>query len=332
MSIMNRIELLDDRATYLARASGALIGLGVGDAVGDLGRSQEHRALYGLITRLLPEGKSTDDTEFGFLTARALIDAGGEITAHRVAESWRRYIIDNGGMKKRGGRPLYGAVRNIGMGIMPPHSGTDNTLNDDDGAAMRMAPIGIFAAGSPREAARLAAIDASVSHARDGIWAAQAVAVATAIALTGAPPEHVTATARTVIPSDSWLARSWDRAMALCDGATSIRKIWEDLHVRFRAAEHSASAEAIPQAFALYRMTGTSLDDALFWSANFGRDADTICAIVCSLVGAGQGLRVFPDEWIAQVRRADGVCLAFVEREDALVLAEELVDLAIKTG
>jgi ADP-ribosylglycohydrolase len=326
---MNRKELLADRQLYLSRAKGALIGLAVGDAVGDIGRDQEYRKQYGMIVSLYPGAKSTDDTEFGFLTARTLIDCGGDITPDAVWNSWKRNIVDRGGMKKRGGRPLYGAVRNIERGIHPPLSGIDNTMNDDDGAAMRMAPIGIFAAGDVQEAGRLAEIDACVSHHRDGIWAAQAVAAAIAGAMVGMDPVEVVETARKMVPDDSWLGRSLDRALNLCRSAGEMLDIWEELHTEFWAAEHASSAEAIPQALAIYYMAGKDMRRALFWAANFGRDADTIAAVVCALVGASHGVEVFPETWVEQVRRADGVCLGFVEDEDALSLAEELVDLAI---
>jgi len=329
---MKRKELLENKEYYLSHARGALIGLAVGDAVGDLGRDQEYRARYGMVTSLYPGAKSTDDTEFSFLTARTLIDYEGDITPERVWQSWKINIVDRGGMKKRGGRPLYGAVHNIERGIKPPYSGIDNAMNDDDGAAMRMVPIGIFAAGDAEYAARLAAIDASISHDRDGIWAAQAVAAAISVAITGATPEMVVKTARNQIPNDSWLGRSFDRAIDLCRNAEGILDIWEALHVDFWAAEHASSAEAIPQAFALFFMSGRVMREALFWSANFGRDADTIAAVVCALVGASQGVEVFPRQWIEQVRKADGVCLGFVENEDALDLAKLLVDLAIWKG
>ena len=329
---MNRSELLADRPYFLSRAQGALIGLAVGDAAGDLGRSQDYRNKYGMIVSLYPDAKSTDDTEFGFLTARTRLEYHGDITPDTVWDSWKHYIVDRGGMKKRGGRPLYGAVRNIERGIRPPYSGIDNTMNDDDGAAMRMPPIGIFAAGDVALAGRLAEADASVSHNRDGIWAAKAVAAAVAVAITGADRSLVVKAAEEQIPRDSWLGRSFLRAMDLCRKGGSILDIWEALHVDFWASEHSSSAEAIPQVFSIFLLAGGSLKDALFWSANFGRDADTISALVCSLVGASQGLGVFPETWINQVKRADGVCLGFTEEEDALDLASKLVDLAISKG
>ena len=161
---------------------------------------------------------------------------------------------------------LYGAAANLERGIMPPLSGEDNAGNYDDGAAMRITPIGIICAGDPERAAEMAEIDAQVTHYRDGIWAAQAVA---------------------------------------------------------------ASAEAIPQAYALFRLTNGDFRRGLFWGANFGRDADTIGSVVGALSGAKHGLKAIPPDWIEKVRKPSGVCLEFAAREDISAIADELANLIV---
>ena len=93
--------------------------------------------------------KSTDDTEFSLLTAKAIIENQGVLTRETVLAAWKKYILDAGGVQDRGGRPLYGAAANLARGMKPPLSGRDNVMNDDDGAAMRIAPIGIICAGNP---------------------------------------------------------------------------------------------------------------------------------------------------------------------------------------
>jgi len=92
---------------------------------------------------------------------------------------------------------------------------------------------------------------------------------------------------------------------------------------------HSMSAEAIPQVYAIYRMTGGDFRKAMFWACNFGRDADSIAAITGALCGARHGLDVIPDRWVQQVRVASGVSLKFVANEDVLYLAEALIDLVV---
>jgi len=326
----SRIEALADRARIEAKAAGALIGLAVGDAMGDLGRSQEHRARYGIVTNLYPEGKSTDDTEFGVLTARALLDSCGKLTPELTAAAWRKYVLQRGGAKKRAGRPLYGALENLARGIEPPLSGRHNVMNTDDGAAMRACPHGILRVGDPEGAARLASADASVSHDADGIWAAQAIAASVAVAMADGTMEEILAAGRARLPAGSWIDAAMDRAMRICAEKPDIEVAFEDLHTKLWTPEHATAAEAIPQVFAIFRLTRGDPRRGLLWSANFGRDADTISGLVCSLTGSMHGVQAFPEAWIAQVRRPAGVCLEFASSEDLVSLSRELVELAYR--
>lgn len=325
-----RQEVVADRIGYESKAAGAMIGLAIGDAVGDLGRNQEYRDKYGLITRYYTEAKSTDDTEFGVLTARTLIDCEGKITPRKVADAWRKYILDRGGAKKRGGRPLYGAIENLRRGMEPPLSGRFNAMNVDDGAAMRSSPHGIFEAGRPEAAAELAKADACVSHDADGIWAAQAIAASVSGAIAGATAEEIVAFGKKMMPEGSWIAYAMDIAMDICDRKPTIEKAYEDLHVKLWTPEHALAAEAIPQVYAIFRLTGGDPERSLLWSANFGRDADTISGLVCSLAGAMHGLEAFPCEWVENLRKPSGTCLEFTKDEDVVDLAHELVELSCR--
>jgi len=271
--------------------------------------------------------KSTDDTEFAVLTAQTLIDCGGNISLEKVGASWKRYILDEGGARERGGFPLYGAVANLERGIMPPRSGTENVFNDDDGAAMRIAPVGILCAGNPKRAVELAEIDASVSHARDGIWGAQAVAAGVAVAMTGAPLGEVIDAGISCIPDRSWLANAMGRAMEIVDNAASIEDAWDPLHDQLWTAQHAACAEALPQAFAMLRLTEGDFRQGMIWAGNFGRDADTIGAIVGAIAGAMGGEPAIPTHWIDKIDSPAGVCLRFAAQRSMRQLADDLVAL-----
>ena len=107
------------------------------------------------VSSLYEGAKSTDDTEFAVLTAQTLLDCGGNLTTEALLAFWEKHILDQGGLFDRGGRPLYGAVENLRRGILPPLSGQDNVLNNDDGAAMRIAPIGSDFRVDPRAMAKL---------------------------------------------------------------------------------------------------------------------------------------------------------------------------------
>jgi len=328
---MSRKELLAKRELYESKARGCLAGLGVGDALGDTGRNQEYRARYGVIANMYADAKSTDDTEFGILTACCLIDNGGKIDNDAVLKAWKKYILDRGGAKKRAGRPLYGAIENIGRGMTPPESGRYNVFNTDDGAAMRISPVGIFRAGDPEGAAKIAAIDACISHDKDGIWAAQAIAASIAVAMADGTVDEIIKAGLKVLPEGSWMARSMGIAMRICDEKPDIEVAFEDLHTKLWTPEHATAAEAIPQVYAIFRLTGGDFRRGLLWSANFGRDADTICGLVCSLAGTLHGIDAIPSAWVRQIRHASGVCLDFSTGYDLLDLADQLVALSYRS-
>ncbi len=320
--------LMNSSHELLNRATGCLLGLAVGDAMGDLGRSDQHRQRYGIITQMVEGAKSTDDTEFAILTAQTLIDWRGELTLSRVAESWRKYILGQGGMGDRGGKPLYGSVANLARGMEPPQTGIDNPQNDDDGAAMRIAPVGIICPGNPTRAAQISGIEAQVSHARDGIWAAQAIAASIAVALDTASPQEIVMSGVEQVPADSWLGRSLERTLAICRKHPAIEDAWEPLHNDLWNPIHSMAAEAIPQAYAIFLLTGGDFRKGMFWACNFGRDADTIAAMVGAMSGAIHGCDVIPQDWVSKVRRPAGVCLKFAAQRDIVEITQQLLEVA----
>jgi len=333
MSIRQEIETEFKTASeieFADRAVAAMIALGVGDAAGDLGRDDAVRQKYGILTTLLPEGKSTDDTEFTVLSARSILDCPGEYTADFVAQTWRNLVLSDGGARERGGMPLYGALSNLSRGVNPPLSGQDNVFNVDDGAAMRSVPFGIIGYGDTKKAARMAAIDASVSHDRDGIWAAQAIAASTAVALKGGTVDQVIDAGREYIPEDSWLGRKMEQTFTMLNETDDPDDAYELLHTLLWTPKHSSAPEAIPQIYGLYKLSGGNFKKGFKLSANFGRDADTICALVLALCAAGEGLSSIPEGWIEQVRKPAGVCLRFAAEEDMVDLGKQLAALAMK--
>ena len=116
-------------------------------------------------------------------------------------------------------------------------------------------------------------------------------------------------------------------AMSICERAGTIEKAWEALHTELWTPVHSTAAEAIPQAYAVLRLTNSDFMKAMFWGGNFGRDADTIGAVLGAIAGARHGAAVIPDPWIELVRKPSGVCLRFAANEDVVALAEALAEL-----
>jgi ADP-ribosylglycohydrolase len=120
------------------------------------------------------------------------------------------------------------------------------------------------------------------------------------------------------------------QAMDLVDSIDDPYELYDRLHTDLWAPRHSVSPEAIPQIYALYRMSKGNFRKGFILAANFGRDADTVTALVLALCAAGEGLSVIPDEWVEQVRHPAGVCLSFAKDEDMYDLGVQLADYAIK--
>jgi len=318
-----------DEALLYDRAFGSLIGLAIGDSLGDQARSPENHIAYGITHSLRPDGSwSTDDTEFALLVAHELIACGGELNLEVVVRSWKELVLLQDDLGLKGGESEKGAAANLRRGLLPPFSGSDNSYNDSDGAAMRVAPIGIVCAGDPRRAAELAGIEASISHYRDGIWGAQAVAAGVAVAMAGASVDEIIWTARSFIPDDSWLGRWFDRAMCIVeDSRSDLHKAWIPLHDELWTQYRASSAEALSEAFGLFRLSGGDFVEGVINAANFGRDADTLAAIVGALSGAMHGAGVIPPEWIEIARRPAGRCLRFTANLDIADVAGDLAKL-----
>ncbi len=115
--------------------------------------------------------------------------------------------------------------------------------------------------------------------------------------------------------------------MKICDEEKTIENAWERLHSELWTPSHSASPEAIPQIYSLFRLTEGDFRRGMFWACNFGRDADTLGAVIGAMSGAMHGISVIPPSWVQAVRHPAGVCLKFAAQEDVVELAEQLAKL-----
>jgi len=307
------------------RARGALLGLAVGDALGapaENMKPSEIRARWGRITGYVCENPAgTDDTEYAIFSSLLLARHGSALTPHHVEAAWHKWIADRDEGPFRGaGFSERGTLENLRRGLAAPIS-AQHRHAWSDGLAMRAAPFGVFAAGRPAEAARLAAIDGSVSHEGEGIYGGQAVAAGVAAAMAGAPTVAVIASALAVIPDDSWTARSLRRAVAVAHhGERAVRSAvviggypWTDL-----------APEAVALAFGAYAAADGDFRDAVLTAVNMGRDADTTAAVAGALAGATQGVSAIPPEWGTAITAARGTCLPAMAGRHVLEMADLL--------
>jgi ADP-ribosylglycohydrolase len=328
--MLTRKQLAENPAYCRDKALGCLAGLAIGDSLGDQARSPENHSRYG-ITREFHDtaNQSTDDTEFALLTAVACMEARDDLTPEVLVEMWRCHVLVVPDLGPKAGIPLHGAAENLRRGILPPHSGSDNCDNYDDGAAMRVAPIGVICAGDPARAARWAAADASISHAQDGLWGAQAIAASIAVAMVDGSIDEIIDAGMALIPEDSWLGRWMARSRAICNETGDLKRAWNRLHDELWTAVRCSNPEALAQTYALFRLTEGDFANGVVAAANFGRDADTLAALVGALAGARYGASTIPKDWIEKTRRPSGQCLPFTASLDIVEVASKLADLII---
>ncbi len=323
--MIQREKFVTDRALVKDRAVGSLIGLAIGDSFGDAARMQANRESYGFITDFnVGATWSTDDTEFALLTAKMLIKCKGNLTTDDVVNAWFEDVVVQDEFK-RGGASEVSAAINLRKGLRPPQSGKFSTFHMSDGTAMRIPPVGIICAGDPKRAIELAEIDASISHASDGIWGAQAVAAAVAVAMVDGSFEEIFKAAMDPIPKDSWLYYNMQAAFRIIEKADgNILDCWMPLHDELRASTWATTAEAIPAAFACLALRHEDFRSGLVLAGNFARDADTIEAVAGAILGAKYGLASIPERWVEKVRYPSGTCLQFTKGLDVCAMGEQL--------
>ena len=267
------------RADIERRAQAALLGSAVGDALGATtefmkpGQIRErfgvHREIAGGGWLELAPGQVTDDTEMTLCVARAIAARGGwDLVgiADRFAHWLEGNPVDVGATCRRGIEE-YRAKRQLQV---PP-----NERDAGNGAAMRMAPVALYALGDEEGMARLAVEQARLTH-NHPLSDAACVAVGILIqwGILGYPERKLRAVA------DELAAR----------------------HPQFRFEGYDGGATAyvadtIRTAFDAFFSTG-GFEECLVKTVNRGDDADTTGAIVGAIAGARYGLEEIPSRWL----------------------------------
>ncbi|UQA98040.1 ADP-ribosylglycohydrolase family protein [Streptomyces halobius] len=348
-----------------------MLGLAVGDALGapaENMKPSQIRHRWGRIEGYVEDDPAgTDDTEYAIFSGLLLARHGSALTVAHVETAWHQWIADRDEGPFRGaGFSERGTLENLRRGLAAPIS-AQHRHAWSDGLAMRAAPFGVFAAGRPAEAARLVAIDGTVSHDGEGIYGGRAVAagVATAmVALPQGPPtvprspllprsplgstggtpigpgrtpivdavNTVIAAALSVVPEDSWTARSLRRAVGAAQRSRhdpGITQLGTERAVRSAVVVGGypwtdLAPEAVGLAFGAFAAARGDFTGSVLTAVNMGRDADTTAAVAGALAGALAGAAAIPEPWGAAIGPARGSCLPSMAGYHVLDIAELL--------
>ncbi|MBP2370611.1 ADP-ribosylglycohydrolase family protein [Pseudonocardia parietis] len=310
------------------RALGTLLGLAVGDALGMPTQSMSRKAIaarYGAVDRLLdgaddqpiapklPAGTVTDDTEQALLLARILVAHEGRVPARVFASAlgdWEKEMLLRGSLDLLGPSTRRALTR-LAEGEPPELAGRDGVTN---GAAMRVAPIGIAATG-PRLLDAVVESAVVTHNTAPGIAAAAAVAAAVSTAVSGAGlPAALAAAvdaARAGARRGNWMAGAdvasrLEAAVRLLPGLAPDRLADTVAGV---VGTSVTATESVVAALGLAAALGDDPRDALVTAASLGGDTDTIAAICGAVLGAVHGAAGLPADLVASVRRVNAPLL-----------------------
>jgi ADP-ribosylglycohydrolase len=305
-------------------ARGALYGLAIGDALGMptqmLSRAQIRDRWGSLLTGFepappghpiaagLPAGSVTDDTEQAVLLGRLLVRGQGRIDPRELAQAlvgWEREMAARGSLDLLGPSTKR-AVAAVLAGTPPEEAGA---TGDTNGAAMRIAPVGI-AVDVADPAALVDSVVAASSVTHDtGLALAGAAAVAAAVSagVAGASvPEATVAAgraARLAATRGHWIAGADVAArITWATGLVAGREPDEAAELIYTLVGTSlATQESVPAAFAVLAVVPADPWLACRLAAALGGDCDTIAAMAGAVAGACHGAGAFPAQATAVI-------------------------------
>lgn len=271
----------------LRRARASLLGIAVGDALGD------QLALPARASaRTLPVApwRWTDDTEMACSVLHVL--AGhGRIDADALAESFvAHYDVDRGygpaveAMMRETGR------RGVSLRVLAAETfgGAGSWGN---GAAMRIAPLGAWFAGDPATAAREAVVAAQVTHTHpEGVAGAIATAVAAALAASGAPAGELFEAVLAHTPPGK--VHDGIRLATTIPDAAAV-----DAAAALGNGRQVSAQDTVPLALWLVVRHLDDYPEAVWTAAPVAEDVDTVCAIVGGIVAGRVGSAGIPKDW-----------------------------------
>lgn len=343
-------------STIGIKAKNAMMGLAIGDALG--WPAMYHRSFLlpawtrrlrrdiedgfencGTIGQALPFSLNrdssgfllgpTDDSEWGVFTASLLLENNGTFMPDTLVRKWKELAETQDLL--RGKASVKGALKNLSMGLLPPVTGHDHPACYDDSAVSRAVPIGIMCAGNPDKAAKLANLEASVTNSEDGIYAAQAMAVAIALACSGSSLTEVLDASVRQLPKESWIRRNVDIALSRTAKRSSLVSAVAELSEHIVNREYN-SGTAAPETFAMVlgvlQLTNGDFEQGMTASTLVAKTADSLPAFVGAISGALSDNTVTTPYWDERLSVLHGICIPSYKGKSFLNIVNELALMA----
>lgn len=227
---------------------------------------------------------------------RILIAGGGRYDERVALEAWRDLGDRRAELRLSVGQ--HAALKSIAAGVDPPISGHDNPHHFEDGACFRALALLCVEGHRPLDdVLEIVASDARITHAHDGIWAAQAFAATLRGALDGDDARAAVARARECVPDGSWSAIEVDLALAHASEAAHTFDLIDRLSTRptNHAYDYGNSApETLAIALAILDFTRGEFEPALLAALALPRTAASVAPMIGALCGGLGTVRELP--------------------------------------
>lgn len=280
------------------RASGVLLGLACGDALGrpvEFASGEEITATHGRLSEMVgqgtwnqPAGTITDDTEQALCIARSVAEREAfdpQDVADRFVAWYNTNPFDIGTMTRR-------ALSRLESGEPWDQAGkavweaSPEGQNAGNGSVMRCPPIAVAFAKTPEELVAASRDSSRITHADPRCTEGCAVLNLTIAGLLGdvdRPLRNALETLKPAVPDEL------DGVLRpLVRGATPELKTSGYVVHTLQTALHDG-------------LTAESAEEAIVTAVNRGGDTDTIGAVAGAVAGARFGADALPERWLAAI-------------------------------
>ena len=332
---------------------GCLLGAAAGDAMGAAtetrNREQIEEYFGGYVKKFFtpPEdtfahgcekGQITDDFSIAYLNCCEIVKNGG-VATEDVAKKALLKWYDAPQFSRFAGPTTKAAIHTM-MGQQKKETTFTPAVDNGkgtNGAAMKASPLALFSGGNVDQAIEDTLIMCRVTHNNNvALSGACAVAAATAAAL------KKESKLEDIIKAGVYGAVKGDEAgrrdgKEIC-GPSIAKRIQKAVEIGMTSrgmkeaicgiedyiGSGLMAAEAVPAVFGIIAASGGSALEGIFGAVNIGDDTDTVATMVGGILGAWEGAKAFPEEYLTIIHEHNPI--------DLKKLAGQIWELAEREG